>query len=62
MCGFIAGSITNKIGVKTALSFGGLGYCVYIASFLCYKHTENLGFTVFAGALTRSVCWLALDC
>ena len=49
--GFFAGSITNRLGVKFALSFGGLGYCVYIASFLCYSHTANQGFNIFAGAL-----------
>lgn len=39
------------MGVKIALSFGGLGYCVYVASFLCYNHTQNAGFNIFAGAL-----------
>lgn len=49
--GFFAGSFTNKIGIKNALSFGGLGYCIYVASFLCYSHTQNKGFNIFAGAL-----------
>ena len=49
--GFFAGSIVNTIGIKLSLSFGGLGYCIYIASFLCYSHTQNVGFNVFAGAL-----------
>lgn len=49
--GFFAGTFTNKLGVKTALSFGGIGYCVYVASFLCYSHTSNGGFVIFAGAL-----------
>ena len=49
--GFFAGTFTNKLGIKTALSFGGLGYCIYTASFLCYNHTQNFGFTVFAGVL-----------
>ena len=49
--GFFAGTVTNALGIRTALSFGGLGYCVYISSFLCYKHTENFGFVVFAGML-----------
>lgn len=49
--GFVAGSIVNRIGVKITLSFGGIGYCIYVASFLCYNHTANRGFTVFAGAL-----------
>jgi len=39
------------LGVKTALSFGGIGYCVYVASFLCYSHTSNSNFVIFAGAL-----------
>lgn len=49
--GFFAGTFTNKLGVKTALSFGGIGYCVYVASFLCYSHTANSAFVIFAGAL-----------
>lgn len=49
--GFFAGSFTNKIGIKTAMSFGGIGYCIYSASLLCYTHTSNSGFVIFAGAL-----------
>ena len=49
--GFFAGSICNRIGIKTALSLGGLGYCIYVASFLAYNHTKNEGFNIFAGAL-----------
>jgi hypothetical protein len=47
--GFFAGTFTNVIGIKTALSFGGLGYSIYVASFLSYSHNQNYGFTVFAG-------------
>ncbi|KAK3939296.1 major facilitator superfamily domain-containing protein [Diplogelasinospora grovesii] len=47
---FFSGTIANKLGVKLTLSFGGLGYCIYAASFLCYNHTANDGFVVFAGA------------
>ncbi|KAF2867574.1 major facilitator superfamily domain-containing protein [Massariosphaeria phaeospora] len=49
--GFFAGTFTNKLGIRTALSFGGIGYAVYVASYLSYNHTANLGFTTFAGAL-----------
>jgi MFS family permease len=49
--GFFAGSVANRLGLRVTLAFGGLGYCIYAASFLCYSHTENMGFTVFAGAL-----------
>ncbi|KAI9148420.1 Extracellular metalloproteinase mep [Paramyrothecium foliicola] len=48
--GFFAGSIANRIGLRFTLSFGGIGYCVYAASFLAYNHTQNRGFVVFAGA------------
>ncbi|KAL2130862.1 hypothetical protein VTI74DRAFT_5852 [Chaetomium olivicolor] len=48
--GFFSGTIANKLGVKVALSFGGLGYCIYAASFLSYNHNRNHGFVVFAGA------------
>jgi hypothetical protein len=53
--GFFAGTLTNVIGIKFALSFGGLGYCIYVASFLSYSHNQNYGFTVAAGAI-RGVC------
>ncbi|KAK4991191.1 hypothetical protein LTR50_001949 [Elasticomyces elasticus] len=59
--GFFAGTFTNKLGVRTALSFGGIGYCIYIASFLCYSHTENFGFVIFSGALL-GVCAGLLWC
>lgn len=48
--GFFAGTFTNKLGIRTALSFGGIGYSIYVASYLSYNHTRNLGFTTFAGA------------
>lgn len=47
---FFSGTIANMVGVKATLSVGGLGYCIYAASFLCYNHTANRGFVVFAGA------------
>ncbi|CAI6340589.1 unnamed protein product [Periconia digitata] len=59
--GFFAGTFTNKLGIRTALSFGGIGYCVYVGSFLSYNHTQNLGFTTFAGALL-GVCAGLLWC
>jgi MFS family permease len=49
--GFFAGSIANRIGLRLTLGLGGFGYCFYIASILCYNHTENAGFLIFAGAL-----------
>lgn len=49
--GFFAGSICNRIGIRLTLAMGGIGYCIYIASFLCYNITENRGFNIFAGAL-----------
>ncbi|KAL6705741.1 hypothetical protein ACN47E_006378 [Coniothyrium glycines] len=59
--GFFAGTFTNKLGIRTALSFGGIGYSVYVASYLSYNHTANLGFTTFAGALL-GVCAGLLWC
>lgn len=47
--GFFAGTVTNALGIRFALSFGGLGYCVYVGSYLCWNHTHNFGFIVFAG-------------
>jgi MFS family permease len=49
--GFFGGTFTNVLGIKTAIFFGGLAYCVYVAAFLCYSFTQNDGFPVFAGAL-----------
>lgn len=48
--GFFSGSIANKLGVRITLGIGGLGYSIYVASFLSYSHNRNYGFTVFAGA------------
>ncbi|PSR99280.1 duf895 domain protein membrane protein [Coniella lustricola] len=48
--GFFAGTFANRLGIKLTMSLGGLGYCIYAASFLSYNHTQNLGFVVFAGA------------
>lgn len=49
--GFFAGTVTNALGIRFALSFGGLGYCVYVSSYLYYNHTHNIGYVVFAGCL-----------
>jgi hypothetical protein len=60
--GFFAGTFTNVIGIKFALSFGGLGYSIYVASFLSYSHNKNYGFTVFAGVFLgwcAGVLWTA---
>jgi len=60
--GFFAGTITNKIGIKFALAFGGLGYSIYVASFLSYAHNQNYGFTVFAGfflGICAGILWCA---
>lgn len=59
--GFAAGTFTNRLGVKAALSFGGLGYAIYVASFLSFSHNHNYGFTIFAGAFL-GVCAGLLWC
>ncbi|KAI1473808.1 hypothetical protein K445DRAFT_317147 [Daldinia sp. EC12] len=59
---FFSGSIANKLGVKITLAIGGIGYCIYSASLLCYSHTGNVGFVVFSGALLglcAGVLWTA---
>ncbi|KAI1102030.1 MFS general substrate transporter [Jackrogersella minutella] len=59
---FFSGSFANKLGVKITLAIGGLGYCIYSASFLCYNHTKNVGFVIFAGAflgLCAGLLWTA---
>lgn len=60
--GFFAGTITNAMGIRFALSFGGLGYCVYVSAFLCFKYSESLGYVVFSGLLLgccAGVLWSA---
>lgn len=59
--GFFAGTFTNKLGIRTALSFGGIGYSVYVGSYLSYNHNKNIGFSTFAGALL-GVCAGLLWC
>lgn len=49
--GFFAGSLTNRVGVKWAMSMGGIGYTIYVSSYLCYNYTQNFGYCVFAGFL-----------
>jgi MFS family permease len=49
--GFFAGTFANKLGLRLTLSLGGIGYCVYAASFLSYSHNKNRGFVIFAGSL-----------
>ncbi|MCJ1320542.1 hypothetical protein MMC15_005882 [Xylographa vitiligo] len=60
--GFFAGSIVNRLGIRLTLSFGGLGYFLYIASYLSYNHNANAGFVTFAGAflgLCAGLLWSA---
>ncbi|EON95631.1 putative major facilitator superfamily transporter protein [Phaeoacremonium minimum UCRPA7] len=59
--GFFSGTFANRLGVKLTMSLGGLGYCIYAASFLSYSHTQNDGFVVFAGAFL-GVCAGLLWC
>lgn len=51
MPGFFAGSIVNTLGVKLSLSIGGLGYALYVASFLSYNHNQSDAFVILAGAV-----------
>lgn len=48
---FFSGTIANRLGIRMALSFGGLGYCIYAASFLSYSINQNVPFVLFAGVL-----------
>jgi MFS family permease len=49
--GFVAGSIVNRLGIRLVLMFSGVGYVLYVASFLSFNHNANEGFVIFAGAL-----------
>jgi len=60
--GFFAGNIVNWLGIRVSLCFGGLGYCIYIAAYLCFNHTQNYGFMIFAGVLLgccAGILWTA---
>lgn len=60
--GFFGGTICNVIGVKASLMFGACGYIIYTGSLLCFFHTENKGFVIFAGAflgICAAVLWAA---
>lgn len=61
--GFFAGTVINTLGIRTSLSFGGLGYCVYISSYLAYNNTQKaFGYVVFSGALLgccAGILWAA---
>ncbi|KAI9838181.1 MAG: hypothetical protein M1837_002610 [Sclerophora amabilis] len=59
--GFFAGTFANRLGLKLTLSFGGFGYFIYASSLLCYNHTQNEGFLIFAGTLL-GVCAGLLWC
>ncbi|KAF2144873.1 uncharacterized protein K452DRAFT_324711 [Aplosporella prunicola CBS 121167] len=59
---FTAGTIVNSIGIKISLAFGGIGYSIYVASFLSFSHNHNYGFTIFAGAflgICAGMLWTA---
>lgn len=47
---FFSGTVANRLGLRLTLAVGGIGYCIYSASFLSYSHNQNFGFVVFAGA------------
>lgn len=49
--GFFAGTIANRLGIKLTLSLGGMGYVLYISSYLSYNHNQNAGFVIFSGAI-----------
>ncbi|KAK3073446.1 hypothetical protein LTR53_004978 [Teratosphaeriaceae sp. CCFEE 6253] len=60
--GFFAGTIVNTLGTRISLSFGGVGYVIYVSSYLCYSHTQNQGYSIFAGALLgvcAGILWTA---
>lgn len=62
MVGFFAGTIVNRIGVRLALSFGGIGYSLYSISLLVSEHYYVPGFNIFAGAflgVCAGILWAA---
>jgi MFS family permease len=60
--GFFSGTIVNVLGIRISLSFGGLGYCIYVSSYLCFNMTQNLGYVIFSGFLLgccAGILWAA---
>ncbi|KAF1932031.1 uncharacterized protein M421DRAFT_416762 [Didymella exigua CBS 183.55] len=60
--GFFAGTVTNTLGIRKALSFGGIGYCVYVGAQFCFSKVQNLGYVIFSGLLLGScagILWSA---
>lgn len=44
--------MVNRIGIRFALAFGGIGYTIYSIALLVSVHNPNVGaFNIFAGAL-----------
>ncbi|ETI23982.1 hypothetical protein G647_05789 [Cladophialophora carrionii CBS 160.54] len=59
---FFSGSIINIIGSRWGLASAGIGYTTSVLSYICYNHTGNSGFVIFAGALagfTAALLWTA---
>ncbi|KAA8645160.1 hypothetical protein EYZ11_009630 [Aspergillus tanneri] len=48
--GFFAGTFVNRMGIRPALGFGGIGYTLYTISLLVSEHKHVPGFNIFAGA------------
>lgn len=49
--GLLSGAIHNKLGPKWTIFIGCSTYVLYAGSLLCYNHTKNGAFTIFAGGL-----------
>lgn len=47
--GFLGGMTVAKLGLKFSFIFGDLGYALYTASLLVYKHAESRAFIILAG-------------
>ncbi|RFU25807.1 hypothetical protein B7463_g10542, partial [Scytalidium lignicola] len=61
---FFAGTIYNRVGVRICLMFGGFGYAVVVAAFLCTAHILNRAtpFVIIAGIMegfSASLLWAA---
>ncbi|KAI9488228.1 MFS general substrate transporter [Zychaea mexicana] len=49
--GFVAGSVTNKLGVRYTLTIGSVGYAVYASSLWVYDTRQVSGYVIAAGAI-----------
>ncbi|KAI9253539.1 major facilitator superfamily domain-containing protein [Phascolomyces articulosus] len=63
--GFVAGSVTNKLGVRFTLTIGSFGYALYASSLWVYDTKQVSGYVIASGAILgccAGLLWSAQGC